>query len=211
MRRMRNLHHDGPLVATEKREVHGKMWPPSCPAQARHHRRAGNLNAKRRRSTSLLKKSAAGAEMTDDAGNQESGIAASPSPPRQPRPTKLQLWLHIEAEDRPARRIAEALRALAVIGHSLLPRSTSRFVDRVRGQTPCFYYRLLPVPLFFIRHEEVPYLGAGPLGQIGESSCRYVAVFVLFSASRSWSGRSARSRLAKLGKSAASPTTSGSR
>ena len=78
MRRMRNLHHDGPLVATEKREVHGKMWPPSCPAQARHHRdhRAGTLNAKRRRSTSLLKKSAAGAEMTDDAGNQESGAAA---------------------------------------------------------------------------------------------------------------------------------------
>ena len=80
----------------------------------------------------------------------------------------------------------------------MLPRSTSRFVDRVRGQRPCFYYRLLPVPLFFIRHEEVPILGAGPLGQICESSCRYVAVFVLFSASRSWSGRSARSRLAKL-------------
>ena len=32
--------------------------------------------------------------------------------------------------------------------------------------------------LFFIRHE-VPILGAGPLGQFGESSCRYVAVFVL--------------------------------
>jgi hypothetical protein len=45
MRRMRNLHHDGPLVATAKREVHGKLWPPSCPAQARHHRRAGNLHA----------------------------------------------------------------------------------------------------------------------------------------------------------------------
>jgi hypothetical protein len=33
------------------------------------------------------------------------------------------------------------------------------------------------VSLFFIRHE-VPILGAGPLGQFGESSCRYVAVFV---------------------------------
>ena len=78
-----------------------------------------------------------------------------------------------------------------MVDHGLLPRSTSRFVDTVRGQRPCFYYRLLPVPLFFVRHEEVPYLGAGPLGQICESSCRYVAVFVLFSASRSWSGRSA--------------------
>lgn len=41
-----------------------------------------------------------------------------------------------------------------------------------------FYCRLVPVSLFFIRHE-VPILGAGPLGQFGESSCRYVAVFVL--------------------------------
>ncbi len=33
--------------------------------------------------------------------------------------------------------------------------------------------------LFFIRHE-APILGAGPLGQFGESSCRYAAVFVLY-------------------------------
>ncbi len=57
-----------------------QMWPPSLssqPAQARHRRRAGN--AKRRRSTSLLRKSAAGVKMTDDTGNQ----AALPRRPRR--------------------------------------------------------------------------------------------------------------------------------
>jgi hypothetical protein len=57
-----------------------QMWPPSLssqPAQARHRRRAGN--AKRRRSTSLLRQSAAGVKMTDDTGNQ----AALPRRPRR--------------------------------------------------------------------------------------------------------------------------------
>ncbi len=60
--------------------------------------------------------------------------------------------------------------------HWLLPRSTSRFVDT----EPVFQSRLVPVSLVFIRHE-APILGAGPLGQFGESSCRYVAFFVLCS------------------------------
>jgi hypothetical protein len=55
---------------------------------------------------------------------------------------------------------------------------SSRFVDTDPAFINC---RLVPVSLFVIRHE-ASILGAagGPLGQFGESSCGYVAVFVLY-------------------------------
>ncbi len=61
------------------------MWPPSCPAQARHRRgrRAGKAKCRKSTSsTSLLRKSSASVKrtVTDDAGNQ-AALPRRPEPP----------------------------------------------------------------------------------------------------------------------------------
>ena len=92
-----------------------QMWPPSCPAQARHRRRSGN--AKRRRSTRLLRKSAAHVKVTDDTG-KSSGIAPSPSPPQPPRPTTLQLWLHKPKIDQSVKELERQIGQIIALGEA---------------------------------------------------------------------------------------------